>query len=265
MSTLTVLGSGNLLPHPTRGSAGHAVEWGDGSVLLLDCGAGVLKGLAQARLPWERITLILLSHYHTDHVGDLLSLLWAFRHGGIRARQLPLTVVGPPGLHALWQDFRTRAGRWVDEASDSLHLRELPDSCTSQEIGLEVKDLKLRTHPVRHSRGAVAWRIEMRDGQLGYTGDTGPYPGLDGFFRNVDVLVSECGQWDPPGTPLHFSPSGLAAMAAGARPGLLVLTHRPPGMEGEQALDLLRRAGYTGRAVAPMDGFRVPLVSPRNP
>src|SRR5262245_56975931 len=91
---LTILGSGTLIPNGSRNSAGYFVELPDARIML-DCGAGTLHALARYGLPWERTTHLFISHFHVDHIGELASLLFAFRHGTRASRSEPLTLIGP--------------------------------------------------------------------------------------------------------------------------------------------------------------------------
>src|SRR5688500_17296088 len=96
---VTILGSGTMLPDDLHHSPSHWVEFGDVR-LLLDCGSGALHGMARGRLGWRGLSHLLVTHFHTDHVGDLAALLFALRHGVRPARQEPLVLLGPRGLAA---------------------------------------------------------------------------------------------------------------------------------------------------------------------
>ena len=76
MMRLTTLGTGTIALTEERARAGHLVEV-DGVRLLLDCGSGVVQRLA--RHDWMGITHVALSHFHADHIGDLPTLIFAWR------------------------------------------------------------------------------------------------------------------------------------------------------------------------------------------
>ena len=90
---LTVLGSGTAVPVPDRFPAGYLVERG-ASKVLVDCGPGSLRRLAQAGVSPAELDAVLLTHYHTDHCADLAALLFALRSPHLRAR--------PPLTRTLW-------------------------------------------------------------------------------------------------------------------------------------------------------------------
>jgi ribonuclease BN (tRNA processing enzyme) len=114
--------------------------------------------------------------------------------------------------------------------------------------------LRLRTHPTHHTDTSVAWRVEAPGGAVGYTGDTGPMPGLGAFLAGVDVLVTECSFPDPPPQETHMTPRGVAELAREAGPGLLLLTHLYPLMDPDEAPAQVRAAGYTGEVRTARDG-----------
>src|SRR5690606_18779924 len=91
---LTVVGCGTAAPDGERVCSGYLLENGD-TRALLDCGAGVLHSLARHHLPWQHLTHVVLTHFHTDHIGDLPMLLFAMQYGMHPAREAPLTIVGP--------------------------------------------------------------------------------------------------------------------------------------------------------------------------
>ena len=70
---LTVLGSGTAVPVPERFPAGDLVEHEDHKVMV-DCGPGTLRRLAQAGVSPTELDAVLLTHYHTDHCADLAAL-----------------------------------------------------------------------------------------------------------------------------------------------------------------------------------------------
>src|SRR4029450_302390 len=92
---LTILGSGTGVPNGSRNSAGYFVEM-PAARLMMDCGAGTVHSLARFGVPWEQMTHLFISHFHVDHVGELASLFFAFRHGMRKSRAAPLTLIGPP-------------------------------------------------------------------------------------------------------------------------------------------------------------------------
>lgn len=67
---ILLCGTGSPLPDPTRASACTAIIAG-GHVVVIDAGPGAWAKLAQANVPPDKIDTVLLTHLHSDHLGDL--------------------------------------------------------------------------------------------------------------------------------------------------------------------------------------------------
>lgn len=255
---LTVLGSGTLLPDDRRRSPAHLLE-APGRSILLDCGSGTVHGFERHGVAWRSLSAVVFSHYHTDHIGDLAPFLFALKHGVRPARVEPITLVGPPGLRDMLDGLERAFGDHVRAPGFSLEVREL-----GRAGSLEAGDgLRLRFQPTNHTDRSVAHRWEGEGWSVGYSGDTGPDPGLAPFFAGVDLLVCECGVPDDSEVETHLAPRELAALARQTEPGLLVTTHVYPPLVPERVPGLIREAGYGGEVVAGTDGLAVEVGGSR--
>jgi ribonuclease Z len=256
---LWVVGSGTLVPDGRRGAPAYWIEVGPRAILM-DCGAGTLRTLARLKRPWEGTTHVLLSHLHTDHVGELAPLLFALKHGIDPPRTDPLLFLGPEGLADHLEHLAAAHGAYVLDPGFPLGVTELVPG-----EGWESADgaLRVRSTPARHTRGALALRLEAGEATLGYTGDTGPDPELGGFLRGCGVLIAECSHPDHLATELHLTPATLLPLARAADPELLLTVHAYPPLDPETVPSLLARDGYEGRVRAGIDGLRVELDGER--
>ena len=85
---------------PARSCAGYLVD-SAGLRLLIDCGSGITRRLAERGDEWRTITHVALTHFHIDHHGDLPTLIFAWKYGFLPPRTAPLEIIGPVGTHAL--------------------------------------------------------------------------------------------------------------------------------------------------------------------
>lgn len=106
MLTVTLLGTGGTQPLPHRALAALSVTV-QGRTLLLDCGEGTQTALRRWGVSAYRLSHVLLTHYHGDHILGLPGLLQTLSSLG---RTEPLTVVGPAGLDAVAASIAALAG-----------------------------------------------------------------------------------------------------------------------------------------------------------
>ena len=250
-----MVGSGTLIPDPHRGAPAHWVETGR-SFLLMDCGAGTLRTMARLGLPWPEISHLLVTHFHTDHVGELAPLLFALKHGRVPPRRDPLTLLGPTGLRQHLAALALAHGPYVLQPGFPLAVHELPPG---GEWSHPLGDFKITSVAARHSAESLAVRVETQDGSLGFTGDTGPDPGLATFFRGCEVLLAECSHPDGEEKETHLTPGELAALAKISNPELLVAVHCYPPLNPTNVPNLLAEAGYEGRVLTGWDGLGLDL------
>lgn len=74
MIEVTLLGTGSPIPDPNRAGPSTLVRAG-GQVFLADCGRGVLQRAAAVGVGAAGLSALLLTHLHSDHVGDLGDVL----------------------------------------------------------------------------------------------------------------------------------------------------------------------------------------------
>lgn len=255
MRVVTV-GTGTVVPDPARASACLWIELRDARAAI-DCGAGAVRAMERARLPWSELSHLFLSHFHSDHLNDVPALIFALRHALAVPRTASLRIAGPVGTRALFERWATALGGWLTEPGFPVSITEL---AAGDRFPLGAGTV--RVHPTPHTEESVAYRVDGPEGSVGYTGDTGPSDALADFLAGVDLLVAECSLPDDQAMDHHLTPSRLARLARRARPGRLAVTHVYPQLWGHDLPALLRAAGYDGPVVVAEDGME---FAPRAP
>jgi len=243
---LVLLGTaGGPTPKATRAAPAHAVVVGD-RVYIVDCGDGIARQLALAKLPVTQLRAVFITHHHSDHnagYGPLFVLGWA---SGLSK---PVDVLGPPPLtdmtrrlleaHKFDVDLRMADEGWPALAP-LMRTREITQG------GEVFKDDRVRVTatlndhpPIAHS---FAYRFDTPDRSIVFSGDTRVSKNLIVLARYADVLVHEVmsrAYWERPDAPQpksvirhivdsHTDVADAARVARRAGVKTLVLTHFVP-------------------------------------
>ncbi len=98
---MTVIGSGSAIPMHGRHPSAQVVQYED-FYCLIDCGEGTQMRFQRAGIKPFKISVILISHLHGDHVFGLPGLLSTYNH---LQRKEALTIYGPPGIKGLLNEI----------------------------------------------------------------------------------------------------------------------------------------------------------------
>ncbi|HEY2631858.1 MAG TPA: ribonuclease Z [Solirubrobacteraceae bacterium] len=104
--SLFFAGTGGSVPSPRRGLPAILVRRG-GDRLLFDCGEGTQRQLMRSA-GLADVGCVFITHFHADHWLGLPGMLKSF---GLREREQPLSIYGPPGIRKLMDDTRFIYGR----------------------------------------------------------------------------------------------------------------------------------------------------------
>lgn len=248
----TVIGCGTVVPEADRSCSAYLLET-DGSRLLLDCGPGTVRSLARVGADWSRITDVWISHFHTDHTGDLPGLLFALTYGLLpEIRTAPLTIWGPAGTRAMMEGYAKATGPQMLDPGFPVEVREVePHADFELAAGI-----RLRTIHTPHTDESLALRIDGDGYALAYSGDTGRDVDLGAFAAGCDLFVCECSLPDHIVGDNHLSPSAVAHFARQAAPKVLLLTHVYPQFRAAaDVAALVDTAGYGGRVEMAQEGW----------
>ncbi len=250
---LTVVGSGTISLSATRGCAAYLVQAGEQQILF-DCGPGAAHTMARHGMDWWGVTHVVLTHFHLDHIGDLPTLIFAWRHARFEARTAPLTIIGPPGTIDLLKRWASALGEWLTTPGFPVEIIE-----SALEAPCQLADgVVLHSRSVPHTAESVAYSLEHGGKRLVYTGDTGEDLSLGAWAAGCDLLLAECSLPDSMPVAIHLTPRQTAALAVRAAPGMLVVTHMYPPLEG---IDLRAELGarWAGPTVIATDGLVLDL------
>ena len=266
---VAICGSSAPLASAARAKACVAVFAG-GQFYVVDIGPESTENLVLWGIPLKAIGGVLLTHFHSDHIGDLGELNLQTWAGG---RPAPLDVYGGPGVEAVVAGFNT--AYTMDQGYRTAHHgdRVMPPSTwpmvartveldgpatpakDRRGLILERGDLKITAIEVDHApiAPAYAYRFDYKGRSVVVTGDLKKHPPLVKGAAGADLLVSEAiatsmtraigkgagaAGRESAATIMHdiedyhISPEDAAAIANDAQVRLLVFYHLLPAPDG---------------------------------
>lgn len=284
--SVMVLGSGGpIATAEGRASAGYLVFIDGKPTMIMDAGGGSFQRLAASGAVVKDLDMVLLTHLHIDHMGDLSPMIKTIYFHNVRAgttREAPIHIWGPqangvpfPNTEISQYPASTeyvhshyampngseryinifaraiRAGTFSYEAHD---LRSKWQGATVEDVfardGYSVKSIAVKHGPVP----AVAFRIEYDGKSVVYSGDTNSESdNMITLSRDADLLIYDTAITEVTANPvfmqLHTTPSRIGQVAAAANVKTLVLSHITPMTENitKEIKAAIRAQGFTGK------------------
>jgi len=199
---LVLCGTGSPVPDPTRAEPCNLIIAGR-HLFVVDAGDGGPRKLGQMAMPFGRIEGVFLTHFHSDHIDGLGSLMLLRWTGG--AATSPLPVHGPPGVERVVAGFN--AAYAIDNGYRIAHHgpRIVPPAGAGGTalpfaIGLEpvtvlstADGLRVTAFPVNHHpvTPAVGYRFDYKGRSIVISGDTAATPMMGRMAKGADILVHE--------------------------------------------------------------------------
>jgi ribonuclease BN (tRNA processing enzyme) len=242
---VVLLGTGTPVPDPDRSGPATAIVVDD-SVYLVDFGPGVVRRAKAAVLDRHiaalepaNLKVAFATHLHSDHTAGYPDLILT---GWTAGRRTPLDVYGPAGLQSMTEhilqayrvDIETRTNAEGDQRGNPSGWRVNAHEIKS---GVVFKDSKIKVtaFPTKHALESYGYRFDTPDRSIVVSGDTNPTDETIKACNGCDVLIHEARTEElfarlPAGSHAfgaknHTTSGQLAALAARARPRLLIVYH----------------------------------------
>ncbi len=221
---ITVLGSGTVTPSLKRNASGLAVRTSK-LLVLIDIGPGTLRRMCEIGMDQKKIDVILVTHFHPDHVSDLVPFLFASNYEYDTVREEEFHLVGPEGLEQFYNAQVAIFGDWIVPKGDRLKTKEMNSEVPDM---FAVQGLLVRSRPAAHTFPSLSYRIEADGLSVTISGDTDVSDELVYLARDTDLLICESSMPDNLKVQGHLIPSEAGKIAASARAKKLLLTHFYP-------------------------------------
>ena len=292
---VVLCGTGSPLADAQRASACTAVLAG-GHFFLVDVGPGAMREVALLRLPRARLGAVFLTHFHSDHIGDLGE---AVMQSWVAGRTQTLPVYGGPGVERVVNGFREAYAQDTDYRVAHHGVEAMPPLAGLAEaktvvlpgpqqstVVFESDGLKVTAFAVDHLpvQPAYGYRFDYRGRSVVVSGDTRK---SDNVIRNatgVDLLVHEAlaariiqpvtdyaaqnglNRWAKLTSDVvkyHTTPVEAAEVAKEAHVRLLALTHIVPPLPNFLARRMFMRGvsqAWDGHVELGKDGMHFTLA-----
>ena len=240
---LQVLGSGGPIADDGRASSAYLV-WIDGKTkVLVDAGGGAFLRFGEAHATFVEVDLVAISHFHTDHSADLVTLL---KTGYFSDRRRPLAVSGPgprgpfPDLEAYLAANIGAGGAYaylsgyLDGSGGLVELRREtldPDGREGVPVGVPPgSGFSVEAIGVPHGIvPTIGYRVTIGEKSIVFASDqNGNDETFVDFARDADILVMHMVVPEGisgAGRALHAPPGRIGEIGAAAGADTLVLSH----------------------------------------
>ena len=166
----------------------------DGRLVVIDCGLGVTRGLVDQGIRLESLSLVFITHLHSDHYLELGPLIHTAWTTGLKT---PVVVYGPEGLDDYWQAFLQSMEADIllrvedegrKELRDLVEIRTIDAGDLHAEPGLKVTAMRVDHPPLVD---CFALRFSGAGREVVMSADTAYLPALADFATGADLLVHE--------------------------------------------------------------------------
>jgi ribonuclease BN (tRNA processing enzyme) len=242
---LKVLGSGTIVPgRDIKNCSGYFLD----HKLLFDCGPGIWRALHENKIAIIQINHILLSHFHIDHVSDLLAILlsrWMLKS----FIKQPLILCGPEGIKDWFEKLSMLASDWIKE----LDIKIIENSQNE----MHLLDYKISCLPTPHTYHSVCYRVVDQQGRVFfYSGDSDFDHNLIKLAKDSDLALLECSCLQEIKARGHLTPQLAGRVARLAAVKCLALTHQYPETL-QQDIIALAKEEYDGKIILIKDGIEL--------
>ncbi len=183
---LLFLGIGDAFGSNGLKSAGIFVKLNK-SGILLDCGPHTVQTLKKLGKKTEDVDIILISHFHGDHIGGVPFFL--LEASIQQRRKKPLTIIGP-------KNIQVRIQKLYESLYENIAKDQMPFVCRYEEITPEkfiiIENVSIQAIAVYHKPESQGYRLEDDTTSIAYSGDTGWTDNLIPLIRDTDLAIIEC-------------------------------------------------------------------------
>lgn len=237
MSSITLLGTGTCQIEVERRASSVLIEL-DGMYVLFDCGHGVVQRLLDVGVRHRDIGHVVVSHFHPDHVSDLVPLLQAGAWSKRDPRSTDVHIYGPVGVQKLMEGYVGIFGLHAFQ-QPGYHL--VVHEVLEEQVQIGDYRFDFMSLPPAGNHGL---RFGWNGKQYAITGDSDFHEAEIAFLKDVDLAVIDAG---------HITDEQIVELAVASQAKMIVCSHLYRELDGHSLQALAEKAGYRGTIVVGRD------------
>ena len=158
--------------------------------ILVDAGEGTLKFYKRAKVNFEKIKYIFITHLHADHTFAVINHIYD-RIWDNKKQKSDLYIFGPKGIKQYFSnlikiimpEFKNM------DMSSFLHIIEI----NNFDQNLQIENLKVSFFKLKHGKlDDIAYIFDDGKTKVGFSGDCTYTKELDQFVESAETLFLEC-------------------------------------------------------------------------
>jgi len=150
---LTILGCNSAMPSHGRWPTSQVLNLAE-DLILIDAGEGCQIRMAQYKIKRNRISHVLISHLHGDHIYGLPGFIGSLAH---LSRKQDLIIIGPHGIREYVETCLRLSGSYVPY---ELKIREI--SSDDSEFLVDMPAYTITSFPVSHRLPTYGYLIKEK-------------------------------------------------------------------------------------------------------
>jgi ribonuclease BN (tRNA processing enzyme) len=239
MSILTLLGTGTCQIEYERRASSVLLEL-DGTYVLYDCGHGIVQRLLEVGVQHSALQHIVFSHFHADHISDIIPLLQAGAWSRTNPRIQDLHLYGSPGLQTIIDGIlNVFGGGALQQPTYEIVVHEIADQDQQFAIGPYRFDF-INLPPAGNHGLRFAWQGKT----YAVTGDSYFHEAEIDFLKQVDLAIIDAG---------HIEDDEIVQLAVRSRAKTVICSHLYREIDSIKLQAQAAQAGYSGTIITGRD------------
>ncbi len=209
MSSLTLLGTGTCQIEHERRASSVLLEL-EHTYILFDCGHGIVQRLLEVGVRHHQLQHIVLSHFHPDHISDLVPLLQAGAWSRRDPRKDDLHIYGPVGVQKLIDGLKRVFGvSSFEQPAYQVIVHEI----NTEQFNIGRHQFEFLSLPPASNHGL---RFGWQGKRYAITGDSYFHEEEIAFLTDVDLAIIDSG---------HIEDREIVELATASQAKQIVCSH----------------------------------------